>query len=90
MTIEALRDRAVIELDISEIATYPTWSDTMLAVVKIKNGDKWTDCYLSALKKGGRVSFRLTHERGYPSEQKGYTQKSITASWLNNEPPKLD
>lgn len=90
MTIEALQGRAVITLELNELETYPAWTTTMLAVVKIKDGDRWTDCYLSAIKKGGRVKFILSHERGYPSENKGTATKSITASWVSNELPKLD
>lgn len=89
MTIQALQDRALIEIELSEVKTYPSWDTTMLAVVKIKDGKRWTDCYLHAINRRGKVKFILSHERGYPSEEKGTISKAITASWLSVDVPKV-
>lgn len=78
-----------MEINIDEIETYPAWSTTALAHVRINNGDKWTDCWLSAIKKNGRVRFTLSHERGYPSQEKGHTTKHILAHWLPVAIPKI-
>ena len=92
MKVTKLRDMgAYIEADISEIEQYPAWSATQVAHIRINDRYKkrWTDCWLSAIIKGGRIRFDLHHEKGYPSEEKGTVMKSITANWLSNELPKL-
>lgn len=89
MKIDKLQDRAIIELDLSELETYPAWQTTALCRVRVNNGDKWTDCWLSAINKNGRVRFVLNHEKGYPSENKGSITKALTASWLSVDLPKL-
>ena len=65
------------------------WSGVSLAHIKVKNGNQWTDCWLSAYVRNGRVIFELNHEKGYPSEHKGTVTKSIIAYWLSKELPKL-
>lgn len=92
MKVKKLRERgAFIEADISEIEQYPTWSATQVAHIRINDRYKkrWTDCWLSAIIKGGRIRFDLHHEKGYPSELKGMTIKSITANWISNNVPEI-
>lgn len=88
--IKGSADVAIIECDIKDLEVYPAWSTTTLARVRVENGDKWTDCWLSAIVKRGRVTFVLTHEKGYPSENKGVAERSITANWLSKELPELE
>lgn len=82
---------AFITADKTEIEIYPAWSATQLAHIRVNDekNKRWTDCWLSAIVKNGKVRFDLHHERGYPSEQKGQVLKSITACWLNEQPPTL-
>ncbi len=83
------KEPAQIVRDIKDIETYPAWSTTTLAHVRINNGDKFTDCWLSAIVKRGRVNFVLTHEKGYPSENKGTATRSILANWLSVNVPQV-
>ena len=89
MKIDILREGklAYIELDAIDVEKYPTWQDTPLAHVKIRRTNKWTDIWLSVLEKNGRMRFCLSHQKGYPSENKGTAQKFITANWLSDALP---
>ena len=55
--------------------------------VKDSKNDRFTDCYLTASVERGKVKFTLIHERGYPTENKGVTSRSITGSWVSNKLP---
>jgi hypothetical protein len=82
---------ANIIADIEEIEVYPAWFTTKMAHIRIndKKNNRWTDCYISAIVKNGKIRFDIHHDRGYPSEQKGTVLKTVTANWLNNKLPKL-
>jgi hypothetical protein len=82
---------AFIEADFDEIEVYPAWSCTQMAHLRVndKKNNRWTDCWVSAIVKNGRIRFDIHHERGYPSEQKGTVLKTITANWLSNNMPKI-
>lgn len=89
MKIEKMSDnRVLVEADLTEIEEYPAWQSTQLVHIKIndKKG-RWTDCWLSAINKRGQIRFNLFHEKGYPSENKGIAERSITAKWLSNKIP---
>jgi len=53
-----------------------------------KDGNLFADAYLSARFTVGRVYFYLTHEKGYPSQQKGFAERQIRSNWISNELPK--
>ena len=92
MKNETLRTgSAYITADKNEIEVYPAWSCTQMAHIRINDPEhkRWTDCWVSAIVKNGRIRFDMHHERGYPSELKGQVIKSITACWLNDQPPTL-
>lgn len=60
------------------------------ARVEDKENNRFTDCFVRLyVNNRNRVVFELSHERGYPSENKGSVRKEITASWVSNEIPKL-
>lgn len=54
-----------------------------------KENNRFTDAYVSVKAKKGRIYFYLTHEKGYPSEQKGIIEKRIVGNWLSKELPKI-
>lgn len=82
---------AFVEADLKEIEVYPAWSATQLAHIRIndKENKRWTDCWISAINKNGRIRFDLHHEKGYPSENKGIIIKDITAFWLSDKVPEV-
>ena len=89
MQIEELKDRVIIEIEEKDIETYPAWQDTPLVRVKIKKDGKFSDIWLSVIMKNSRPRFCLSHERGYPSENKGHTTRFITTNWLDNKLPNI-
>jgi hypothetical protein len=76
-----------LEIDVRDLENFPAWSTTSIAHVRVNNGKKWTDVWVSAIVKNGRVRFTLSHEKGYPSEEKGTTARHITANWLDAKTP---
>ena len=80
-----------IEMSVEELEKLAEkfWGSVSLARVRVideKNG-RWTDCWLSAFVKRGRVVFQLSHEKGYPSQGLGTISKSIVAHWLSDKLP---
>ena len=57
--------------------------------VEDKENNRFTDVWLSVSLRRGRVKFLMSHERGYPSEQKGITEKEITGNWISKELPRV-
>lgn len=55
--------------------------------IEDKKNNRFTDCHLSVAMKNGRVRFLLTHDKGYPSENKGVNEKEVTANWISNNLP---
>ena len=55
--------------------------------IKDSKKNRWTDCWLSVRNENRRVKFYLTHERGYPSQQKGESIREILGNWLSEELP---
>ncbi|MGC9309846.1 MAG: hypothetical protein ACP5D2_04095 [Candidatus Nanoarchaeia archaeon] len=41
-------------------------------------------------KRGNIIKACVTHEKGYPSEQKGMAKKCVKLNWLSEELPKLE
>lgn len=81
---------AFVEALESDIEIYPSWQTTALAHIRIEGSNgRWTDARLSAIRKRGRIRFVLSHEKGYPSENKGQVTRSLTANWIKKEPPKI-
>jgi len=89
MEITKMHNGAFVELNFDELEIYPAWQLTQLAHIRINNKNKWTDCWLGAINKNGRVRFVLSHEKGYPSEQKGIAVRRLTTSWLSVNVPKI-
>ena len=81
--------RTIIEMDLSDLETYPAWQTTSLVHIRINDKPKkrWTDCWISAINKNRRVKFFMEHQKGYPSEEKGTSQREIVAHWLSDEVP---
>ena len=83
---------ADVVANIEELEVYPAWSTTQVAHIRIndKKNKRWTDCWVSAIVKNGRIRFDINHEKGYPSEEKGTAHKSILAHWLSENTPKYE
>lgn len=80
------------DLDLDTIIRH-LQSNIELTVFQLRVKDpithRWTDCWLSLQYKRGRIKFYLSHERGYPGQEKGTTVKTITANWLSEDMPKI-
>lgn len=85
------RQDATMTLAELQAETQRGWGGVVLFHARINDEEKnrFTDCWVDVIIKHGRPVFRLNHERGYPSENKGTTVKTITTSWVSNELPKV-
>ena len=90
MEISEKANRGYLEISLEELEELEnsSFSPTLFSVkIRDKGKSRFTDCWVSARVKRGRVVFFLSHERGYPSENKGITTKTISASWLSSKHP---
>jgi len=81
-----------IELDRKDLVDYQYKAGYLqLGRVRIddKDNNTFTDAHLAITIYRGRVKVLISHEKGYPSEEKGITEKEITTNWISNELPKV-
>ncbi len=53
-----------------------------------KDNDRFTDAWMELKRKNNSIQACVSHEKGYPSEDKGTAQKCVKLHWLKNKLPK--
>ena len=81
-----------ITLNKKEIEEHQNSFFGLVPICKVQINDvpkrQFTDIFLSVKIANGKAIFMMEHEKGYPSENKGFIVKKITAKWISTILPK--